>query len=104
MGNSIFSKWYTKYFCPEVAQFYAANGLPLKVILVLDNAPGHPANLQEIHHDYLEVQAVYLPPNMTSLLQPMDQGVTATFKAYYLCTTFKGIVEAVQSGITVKDY
>jgi hypothetical protein len=34
----------------------------------------------------------------------MDQGVIATFKAYSLRTTFKGIVEAVQSDITVRDY
>lgn len=73
-------------------------------MLVLDNAPGHPANLEEIHNDHLEVEVVYLPPNTTSLLQPMDQGVIATFKTYYLRTTFKGIVEAVQSDIIVRDY
>lgn len=102
--QTIFSEWYTTYFCPGVAQFCAANGFPPKVMLVLDNAPGHPANLQEINNDDLEVEVVYLPPNTTSLLQPMDQGVIATFKAYYLRTTFKGIVEAVQSDITVRDY
>jgi hypothetical protein len=73
-------------------------------MLVLDNALGHPANLQEIHNVHLEVEVLYLPPNTTSLLQSMDQGVIATFKAYYLRMTFKGIVEAVQSDITVRDY
>ena len=29
------------------------------------------------------VEVMFLPPNTTSLLQPMDQTVIATFKAYY---------------------
>jgi hypothetical protein len=29
-----------------------------------------------------------LPPNMMPLLQPMDLGVIATFKAYYLWKMF----------------
>ena len=35
-----------------------------------------------------------LPPNTTSLIQPMDQGVTVTFKKYYLCHTFHQAVKA----------
>jgi hypothetical protein len=67
--QTIFCEWHTSYFFPEVAKLCAANGLPLKVMLVLDNAPGHLANLQEFHNDHLEVEVVYLPPNTTSLLQ-----------------------------------
>ena len=38
----------------------------------MENAPGHPAQLKDF---YPNVKAVYLPPNTTAFLQPMDLGV-----------------------------
>ncbi|XP_017772826.1 PREDICTED: tigger transposable element-derived protein 1-like [Nicrophorus vespilloides] len=97
----IFSDWYTTYFCPEVAQFCAVNGLPPKVMLVLDNAPG---NLQETDNDQLEVEIVCLPPHASTLLKPLDQGVIATFNACYLRAIFRGIADAVQSDAKISDH
>lgn len=59
--------------------------IPFKVLLVLDNAPGHPPYLDDFN---LNVKVVYLPSNTTSIIQPMDQGVIATFKKDYLRRTF----------------
>lgn len=53
--------------------------------MILDNAPGHPTTLDTLCEN---VKVTFLPPNTTSLLQPMDQGIIATFKAYYLRRTF----------------
>ena len=39
--------------------------------IVLDNAQGHPQNPDDLH---LDVMVVYLPKNMTAILQPMDLG------------------------------
>ena len=64
---------------------------------VLDNAPGHPAQLGNFHPN---VKVVYLPPNTMALLQPTDQGVIASFKAYYLRRT---IAMALQATETKKD-
>lgn len=49
-----------------------------KVLLVVDNCPSHPSveNLSSI-------KLVFLPPNVTSILQPLDQGVIRSFKGYY---------------------
>jgi hypothetical protein len=47
----------------------------------MDNAPGHYTYLDN-HSD--NVQVVFLPPNTTPLLQPMDQGVIKAFKTYYV--------------------
>ncbi|XP_017797049.1 PREDICTED: tigger transposable element-derived protein 1-like, partial [Habropoda laboriosa] len=66
-----------------VKRYLSKKGLPFKAHLLIDNAPGHPQDLQ---HE--NVQVVFLPKNMTSLLQPLDQGIISTFKALYIKRTF----------------
>ncbi|XP_050065139.1 jerky protein homolog-like [Aphis gossypii] len=53
-----------------------------KVLLLLDNAPTHPSAevLNLIDPDY---QVMFFPPNVTSSIQPMDQGVIEKFKRMY---------------------
>ena len=57
----------------------------------MENAPGHPARLEDF---YSNVKVVYLPRNTTALLQPMDLGVIASFKAYYLRRTIALALQA----------
>lgn len=53
-----------------------------KVLLILDNAPSHPSEdqLNSIHENF---KVMYLPPNVTAVLQPMDQGVIEQTKKIY---------------------
>ncbi|XP_015377198.1 PREDICTED: uncharacterized protein LOC107171470 [Diuraphis noxia] len=53
-----------------------------KVLLLLDNAPTHPSAkvLNLIDPDY---KVMFFPPKVTSLIQPMDQGVIEKFKRMY---------------------
>ncbi|XP_066958981.1 tigger transposable element-derived protein 1-like [Macrobrachium rosenbergii] len=83
--------------------YTADQGLPFKVLLVLDNAPGHLADLSNMQPN---VKVVYLPPNTTSLIQPMDQGVIANFKAYYLRRTIRSALRAVEGNkeLTLKEF
>ena len=75
---------------------------PLKVLLVLDKAPGHPIQLGDF---YPNVKVVYLPPNTTALLQPMDQGVIASFNAYYLRRTIAMALQATETkDLTQKNF
>jgi len=65
-----------------VKQFQQNIGKEGKVLLLLDNAPSHPSTetLNAIN-DKFEVK--FFPPNVTSLIQPMDQSVIETLKRLY---------------------
>ncbi|GFV17728.1 tigger transposable element-derived protein 1 [Trichonephila clavipes] len=72
--------------------------LDFKVLLIVDNAESHP----QLEHP--NVQLVFLPPNTTSLIQPLDQGIITTFKKYYIKTTYKFILNKLENeSLTVKD-
>jgi hypothetical protein len=43
---------------------------------------------------------MFLPPNTKSLIEPMDQGVIATIKSYYLKKIF---IQLVRTRLSVKD-
>lgn len=72
MNVEIFMQWYQKEFIPRVLEHKEKTGNKGKVILLLDNAPSYPSRekLNTIHPDF---EVMYLPPNVTALIQPMDQ-------------------------------
>jgi hypothetical protein len=50
----------------------------MKILLLVDNCPAHP-HIQDLSNTKL----VFLPPNATSVLQPMDMGITKSLKGYF---------------------
>ena len=64
-----------------------------KVALLIDNCPAHPTidNLK-----FMEL--IFLPPNITSKLQLMDQGVIPSLKAYYKALPLQRLVMAIDKG------
>ena len=51
-----------------------------KVLLLVDNCSAHPAIVPNLKN----IKLAFLPPNATSILQPMDpQGVIRSFKCFY---------------------
>ena len=69
----------------------------------MDHAPGLLTNLDD-PVDNLKVAR--MPPNTTSLIQPMDQRVIAKFKACYLWRIFKQMIKFIdsESKPTVREF
>jgi DNA-binding transcriptional regulator LsrR (DeoR family) len=66
---------------PEAESYCKILNLDFKILFILD----HPTALNDLCGN---VKVIYLPTNTTSIIQPMDQGVVSSFKAYYLRRTF----------------
>ncbi|XP_067650869.1 tigger transposable element-derived protein 4-like [Haliotis asinina] len=71
MASDLFTEWVNKLDQSMRRQ-------NRKVLLLIDNCPAHPrvSNLKN-------VTVAYLPPNTTSRIQPMDQGIIASLKSNY---------------------
>jgi hypothetical protein len=76
--------------------------------LLLDNAPSHPS-AEELKTPDGKIFVMFMPPNVTPLIQPMDQNVLRLTKLYYrnsLLTSIilkkNNIAEALKS-LTLKD-
>ena len=82
--------------------YLAEKGLPFKVVLFMDCAGGHATDM---HYDGVQVE--FLPPNTTSLIQPMDQGVIRAFKALYMRSTMENLISSINEQdetFTMKKY
>ena len=93
MNSEIFEEWVRK-----LDRKFRADDR--NIVLIIDNCPAHPSI-----SNLTNVQLVFLPPNTTSILQPMDQGVIRSLKADYrgrvvrsLCRTLekKSLVQRFQ--------
>ena len=82
VNTEIFSSWFHNQFVPYVQRELKNKGLSPKALLILDNCPAHPEEDTLVSDDGLVI-AKFLPANVTSLIQPMDQGVLVSLKRRY---------------------
>lgn len=96
MTAEIFHRWFHNYFVPAVKANLGKEGLPAdsKVVLLLDNCRAHPPASQLVNGN---IFVVYLPPNVTSLIQPMDQGVIQKFKSAYRASFARNMLNTTQA-------
>lgn len=99
MTHGLFSNWFHSSFVPKVKEHYKSIGLSKesKCILLLDNATSH-LPMESLCSG--NIWCVSLPPNVTCLVQPMDQGVIANLKSIYSKHFLRNILK--QDG-TVED-
>ena len=68
-----------------------------KVLLMLDNAPSHPKI-------YLSnVKCLFLPANITSVLQPLDQGIIQNVKMHYKRKLLNCALAKIETASSVVD-
>ena len=53
-----------------------------RAVLVLDNCSSHAEQLELVSKDG-KVVAKFLPPDVTALIQPIDQGILVAIKCHY---------------------
>ena len=63
-----------------------------RIALIFDNCTAHP----EIGR-LKAIDIFFLPPNTTSVLQPMDQGVNRSLKAKYRVKVIQKMIEAIDN-------
>ena len=62
--------------------YLKSESLSPKALILLDNAPSHPSCDALVSSDG-KIKCMLMPPNVTSLIQPMDQGVLENIKRRY---------------------
>ncbi len=98
MTATIFEEWFQKSFVPAVRKHLRSLKMEEKAVLLLDNCPAHPpADMLESRDGKIKV--LYLPPNTTSKIQPLDQGIISSFKKIYRRELVKELVVS-ESGVT----
>jgi hypothetical protein len=98
MNSEIFKTWFKNEFVPTVEKHLKNNNLPRKALLILDNAPSHPATDELTDGD---IKALFLPPNVTAVCQPMDQGVLEQLKKKYRRRLLSSLISAIDNN---EDY
>ena len=72
-------EWFHNHFVPYIQERL---GDDREAVLLLDNCAAHP-DVVELVSESGRIVAKFLPPNVTLLIQPMDQGVLVALKRIY---------------------
>ncbi|XP_046472560.1 jerky protein homolog-like [Neodiprion pinetum] len=98
INKEIFEEWFTDVFVPKVESFLNSKNLPKTAVLLVDNCRSH----RYVKINDIEVN--FFPPNVTSLIQPMDQGIIQTVKLHYEINLVNAIVEAQNENVTLIEF
>ena len=66
-------------------------GVEPKVLLIMDNCSAHPSD-EELNTDDGSAKSHFLPPNVTSLIQPVDQDVLKCMKRIYRKSLLRDLI------------
>ena len=83
------------------------------VLLIMDNFSAHRIDEKRIKkltfcgglcgYQFKNLICLFLPPNVTSVIQPLDQGIIAAFKAHYRRHHIQFLIDQLKNGAAEKD-
>jgi hypothetical protein len=82
MTSCIFKDWFHHHFIKEVKRFLITKNLPQRAVLIIDNASSH-ASEEDLNSKDANFIIMFLPPNCTALIQPLDQNAIRLTKLFY---------------------
>ena len=86
--------WMTSVLFDEYVRSFDQMMHGRRVLLVVDNCPAHQRNIEGLRN----VELFFLPPNMTSKIQPCDAGIIRAFKMHYHRRFCRKILEGYKVG------
>lgn len=95
MTSAVMLNWFNDMFVPDAKVYCENNNLAFKLILIMDNAPSHLTFHEGRHPD---VRVVFLTPNTTSVVQPLDQEFISNVKVIYCSKSFHTMEAATDTG------
>jgi len=98
MDCNLFKSWFIDEFVPSVKKDLNQKKLNVRAVLLLDNVLSHPSEEELVKGD---IKATLLPPNVTSLIQPMDQRVIEWLKKRYSRKYISSILEKSEEGFNI---
>ena len=69
-----------------------------KILLFIDNAPCHGSLELE------NIKLLFFPPNCTSVLQPLDQGIIKSFKVFYKSFLLQDFINRIGDGTSATQF
>lgn len=82
MTTAIFLDWFHGSFIRQVRRHLRSLNLPQRALLIVDNASSH-GTVEELTSEDGQFTTLFLPPNCTALVQPMDQNAIRLTKLFY---------------------
>ena len=103
MTTDQFMEWFHNDFVPYVSKKLKSLGEKPNTVLILDNCSAHP-DPEDLISDDGTIFAKCLPPNITALIRPMDQGVIESAKKRYKKKLLRRLIIEDESGVSIVDY
>ena len=71
-----------------------------KIAPLMDNAGCHPKDLKD---RFSNIRIIFLPPNTTSMLQPLDLGIIQNFKVHYRTLFLRFVLSKIDACETASE-